>query len=369
MRGRAAPAQRERYLTGTFLQIEIGEVAAYGAGKLRRNDLLAAFVGWLQHLQVLARQQVAGARDVDGVAGELHAVLGCSDRGGADTLPGRQQRPRQRAFIEAARDGRAQQLSHVAELAGFPAVDVLADAARDHDAVDASEVLDRVGQVQMLDGVGQGTLADRRNQRIGHPFRDACHFFPRRAVARLPLVARLRREMATGGVEPHDAALVVDDLQPPADVHRGHADDAAFVHYRQLRGAAADVDIEYALVLVVRDARRARPVGGKHRFQVVAGGGAYEFAAFLGEQRRDRLGVLPAQRLPGQDHHAGIDLVGMQPGLRVGLVDDFRQPLVVDPFLVAVRSELDRRLEQGFARNHAIAAGEVLAEPAQVDAR
>jgi hypothetical protein len=93
---------------------------------------------------------------------------------------------------------------------------------------------------------------------------------------------------------------------------------------------------------------------------MVAGGGAHEFPAFLGEQRRDRLRVLPAQRLAGENHHAGIDLVGMQPCLGVGLVDDLRQPLVVYPLLVTIGRQLHRRLEKGLAGNHAVAAGEIL---------
>ena len=42
---------------------------------------------------------------------------------------------------------------------------------------------------------------------------------------------------------------------------------------------------------------------------------------------------------------------------------------VVDPRLVLVRRQRDRRLEQGLARDHVIAAGQLLAEPAQMDPR
>src|SRR5262245_10965859 len=72
---RAAPAQRERDFAGAFLEIESGEVATYRPGELRRNDVLPALVRRLQHLDVLARQQVAGARDIDRVAGQLDTVL------------------------------------------------------------------------------------------------------------------------------------------------------------------------------------------------------------------------------------------------------------------------------------------------------
>src|SRR5260221_4898596 len=59
--------------------------------------------------------------------------------------------------------------------------------------------------------------------------------------------------------------------------------------------------------LVVRALRRPRAIGGEHRFHVVAGGGADELAADLGQQLADRLRVLAPQRLAGEDHRAGVD--------------------------------------------------------------
>ena len=91
---------------------------------------------------------------------------------------------------------------------------------------------------------------------------------------------------------------------------------------RELGGAAADVDVEDVAVVVVRALGRAGAVGGEHRFHVVAGGGADELAAHLGEQLADRLRVLAPQRLAGQDHRAGVDLVGMHAGGDIGVLDD-----------------------------------------------
>ena len=101
----------------------------------------------------------------------------------------------------------------------------------------------------------------------------------------------------------------------------------------------------------------------------MAGGGADEVAALLGDQGRDRLGVVAAERLAGQDHDAGVDLVRTDARRRIGVVDDGAELRLVDALLARIGRERDRRLEQRLARDHVVAAGELLAEPAQIDAR
>ena len=108
--------------------------------------------------------------------------------------------------------------------------------------------------------------------------------------------------------------FVVDHLQPAADMHGRGGDDVAALDQRELGGAAADVDVEDALARLVRHPRRAGAVGREHRLHVMAGGGADELAALLGEQLRRCLRVLAPQRLAGEDHGAGVDLVRMQAG-------------------------------------------------------
>src|SRR5215470_12692899 len=82
-----------------------------------------------------------------------------------------------------------------------------------------------------------------------------------------------------GWIEPHDAADVVHHLQASADVDRRSRDHPTLIHDRELGGAAADVDVEDALALVVRDDRGAGSVGGEHRLHVVSRRGADEVAA------------------------------------------------------------------------------------------
>ena len=98
----------------------------------------------------------------------------------------------------------------------------------------------------------------------------------------------------------------------------------------------------------------------------MAGGGADEIAALLGEQARDRLRVVAPQRLAGEDHHAGVDVLGIDAGVAIGVADDRAQPRVVDALLALIGRQRDRRAEQRLARDHVVAAGQLLAQPAQV---
>jgi len=102
---------------------------------------------------------------------------------------------------------------------------------------------------------------------------------------------------------------------------------------------------------------------------MMAGRRADELAAVLGKQFGNGLCILPSQGFPRQDDHPRIDLVRVQPGLGVGVVDDVGERRLVNTFLVMVRSERDGRLEQGLAGYHAVAAGEIFAQSPQVDAR
>src|SRR5580692_4131617 len=101
----------------------------------------------------------------------------------------------------------------------------------------------------------------------------------------------------------------------------------------------------------------------------LAGGGGDEFAALLGQDLGDALRVLAAQRLARKNNYAGVDLVGMQIGGVIGVVDDGAELFVVDALLALIRRQRHRRLEQGLARDHVIAAGQILGQPAQVDPR
>jgi len=96
---------------------------------------------------------------------------------------------------------------------------------------------------------------------------------------------------------------------------------------------------------------------------------ALELAALLRDDAGDGLRILAAQRLAGEDHRAGVDIVGVDAGGMIGVVDDGAELRLVDVFFAAIGRERDAGLEQGFPRHHEIAARQVLAEAAQMDAR
>ena len=111
-------------------------MAADRVGERLRVDDLLALKRRLDDLQIAPRQQPARIGDVAGVAAELHAVGRSAQRGGADAFAGRQQRPGQRAGIDAPAYGVAEPASHVAEIARLAPIDEFADAAGEHHAVD-----------------------------------------------------------------------------------------------------------------------------------------------------------------------------------------------------------------------------------------
>ena len=133
----------------------------------------------------------------------------------------------------------AEPAPHVAEVARLAAVDVFADAAGEHHAVDASQACDRIGEIEMRDVVRQRARRQRRDQRVGHRARDLVHLGAGGAAAALPVEAGAPGVMAPGRIEPDDGAVRIDDLQPAADMHgrrRDHLavlDDARAWWYRR----------------------------------------------------------------------------------------------------------------------------------------
>ena len=97
---------------------------------------------------------------------------------------------------------------------------------------------------------------------------------------------------------------------------------------------------------------------------MMARGGADEFAALLRQHAGNRLRVVAPQRLAGQDHHAGVDVVGCDGGRAVGLVNDGAKLRIVDALLALVGRQRDRRAEERFAIDAEIAARQVFAHPA-----
>ena len=138
---------------------------------------------------------------------------------------------------------------------------------------------------------------------------------------------------------------------------------------RELGGAAADVDVEDALALVVRDPRGARAVGGEHRLHVMAGGGADEIAAAAPASSSAIASAFSRRSASPVRITTPVSMSsGCEAGGRVGLVDDGGERRVVDALLALIGRQRHRRLVERLARDDVVAAGEVLAVAAQVDA-
>ena len=197
---------------------------------------------------------------------------------------------------------------------------------------------------------------------------DMLRILRRHRIAAVPGEAGALGVVFSRRIEAGDLA-VLDHLQPAADMDRGGRDHLAVLDQAEFGGAAADVDIEDALVLVARHARGAGAVGREHRLHVMAGGRGDEFAALLGQDLGDALRVLAPQRFAGENDDAGIDVVGRQVGRDIGIVDDVAELLVVDALFALVGRQRHRRLKQRLARDHVIAAGQILGEAAQMHAR
>jgi hypothetical protein len=152
-------------------------------------------------------------------------------------------------------------------------------------------------------------------------------------------------------------------------MHRRRRSHKALLDDRELGGAAADVDIQDAPVALVGGLRRAGAISREHRLHVMAGGGADEIAALLGQELRDARRILAAERLASEDHCAGIDIGGIELGGFVCIIDDALESLVVDALFAGVGRQRDGRLVERLAGGDVIAAGQVLAVAAQIDAR
>ena len=262
-----------------------------------------------------------------------------------------------------------QQAAHVAEVLGFAAIHIFAHAAGEHHALDLPQIGQGIGQKQVFDSLPDRTPAHCCQQGLGHPLCHLRHLRFAGGVPGLPLEARFAGMVLAGRIQAHDFARFIHHQQTAADMQgSGRLDLAAFDN-GQLGGAAADINIEDPFAGLVRGARRARAIRCQHGFHVMACGGADELTALFGQDRRDRLRVLAPQRLTGQDHGTGVNVVGMQAGALVGLIDNGAQRRFINTGLALIRCECNRRLIQRLARDHEIAAGEVFPHAPQFNAR
>ena len=173
-------------------------------------------------------------------------------------------------------------------------------------------------------------------------------------------------EAAAGLLQPGDAAAADRcrrAAHPTSTAVIG--DHRAVVAHRDFRGAAADVDIHHRAAVADRAGDRAGTVGRHHGLQIVAGADRDELAGLAGEQFADPPRVAAPHRDPGEDQRAGVDLVGIDHGVFVLLLEERAERIGVDLVLGRVGREQDVGLVEGLALGHDVAAVEAL----QYDAR
>ena len=162
-------------------------------------------------------------------------------------------------------------------------------------------------------------------------------------VARGDLHAGVLRDARAGASDRADRARLVPGDEARADVDRGGLLDATIAADRELRRAAADVDVEHERRRgVARERDRAGAVRGEKALEVMAGRRAHELAGLAAEELDDRRRVLLARRFAGRDDGAGVDVVGRPAGLGVRALDELRDRVGVDAALRRVRRRASR---------------------------
>ena len=151
--------------------------------------------------------------------------------------------------------------------------------------------------------------AHRLEQSIRHASGKRARGFRLEHRADRKINPELRAETPAGLFEARDATACIETHQPRADIDRREVDHLAVGADRDLRRAAADVDIHHARLVADRTRHRARAVGRHHRLETVAGADRDELAGLPREQLADRARIAPLHGDAGQDQRAGVDLV------------------------------------------------------------
>ena len=208
------------------------------------------------------------------------------------------------------------------------AEDVFGDAARERDGGRRDRARQMLGQLQRV--------AERIERRAENVIgRDVARRSAMRR--RLPASASAAGSVAMPSscgdqprriVDARPRAALVGRDEPAAD--REGRDARARCRCRSARAWSCRRRYRHAARTASRSPRqphRARAVRRQQAFELVAGGGADEFAGLLGEELVDRARILALDRLAGEDHGAAVDVVALQAGLAIGVVDEMRRAL------------------------------------------
>ena len=118
--------------------------------------------------------------------------------------------------------------------------------------------------------------------------------------------------------------------------------------------------MQHRALALAREGDGARAMGGEGAFELVASGGADEFAGLFGEEFVDGAGVLALDRLAGEDHRAAVDVAAPHARLLVGVVDEVIERMGVDGAVGDEGRQHDRRAPDHLAIGHHEAARQAL---------
>ena len=113
----------------------------------------------------------------------------------------------------------------------------------------------------------------------------------------------------------------------------------AVLHQAQLGSATANVNVQNAMLFIVRTLGRARAVNRQHGLHVVTGRGAHKLAALFCQYGGNRLTVFTAQGFARQNYSTGVNFIGVQARRLIRLVDDGTQGLGVHQAVTQIRCQ------------------------------
>src|SRR5262249_10376577 len=130
---------------------------------------------------------------------------------------------------------------------------------------------------------------------------------------------------------------------PAADVKGRRTQDLSPLGHCQFGGAAADIDVKNTRLSLGREGNRARAMGGKQCFEIVARAGAHEIAALCRKDVGDRSCVGSTNGLASKNDRTGVHLLRSDCRLLISRINQPAERLVVNAFAArGVRSEVDR---------------------------
>ena len=250
----------------------------------------------------------------------MDGVLRSADHGGANALVGLldARPPGGNARQDCTRQTRAQ----VAERFCLPTINIFRDAARKSDDIGCASVLHCL-KSQQFGGVGvKRCAADGFKQAIRHLFNELVQHISINNRADFKVGPDNRREALSCFLYACNVSVLVKRQDARADIYCRHIHHRTIFAHRDLRGAAADIDIHHAHAFADRARRCARTEGGERRLQCIASAYRDKFACLCGKQLGNGAGIAAAYCYTRQYQRASIDSARINLGQIVLRIDE-----------------------------------------------